>query len=85
MECAQIGAEWLHAWQMVIVPALQGLEGTPTCIREWAAGSGQNAPSSVAMDASRSAARRRNEHGRIALVWRGELAEFQAHGKSRTA
>ena len=85
MGCAQFGAQWLHAWQMVILPALQGLEGTPTCIREWAAGSGQNASSAVAMDASRSAARRRNEHGRVALVWRGELAKIQAQGKSRTA
>ena len=85
MWCAHLGALWLRAWKMVILPALQGLEGTPTCIRENAAGSRQNAPSAVAMDASRSAARRRNEHGRVALVWRGELAEFQAYGKSRTA
>ena len=85
MGCTQLGAQWFHAWQMVIFPALQGLERTPTCIRENAAGSRQNAPSAVAMDASRSAARRRNEHGRVALVWRGELAEIQAQGKSRTA
>ena len=50
MGCAQIGAQWLHAWQMVMFPALQGLEGTPTCIGKWAAGIGQNAPSAVAMD-----------------------------------